>query len=249
MKGLIVKDIYCLKKQLTTYAFIIFGVVSVAVMFILSERYGNLSMAVSEMGEAGFDISSILKTSVMFFMVLPLVCTGNIADLFTYDKAASFYKTAASLPLGTEKRVLSKFITSFVFLAVGLAVDIAMAAVISAVSDIMSFSKCAGILVSLTAVMVIFLSLVITLNYAGVAPLYSTATPLAAAVIVFLIAKIKDMITALSGDDFSSMARFFRSVLNALETKFYLFAAAAALTAAACFFISVRLAKRKRGVA
>ena len=48
MKGLIIKDIFCLKKQIVTFAFIISGVVAVAVMFALSGQFGNLSTAASD---------------------------------------------------------------------------------------------------------------------------------------------------------------------------------------------------------
>ena len=248
MKGLIIKDLYCLKKQFVTFAFLISGVVAVAIMFVLSERYGNLRFAVSGMQEAGLDIASIVKISVMFFMLLPLVCTGNIADIFAYDKAASFYKTGASLPVPAEKRVLSKFVTAAAFLSAGLLVDVLMATVISSVSDIIVFSKCAGALVSLSACMLIYMSCVITLNYAGVSSLYSSFLPLAAAVIIVLAFRAKNIINALTNDDFGSMGRFFRSVINALETRPLVFLAAAAVFSAVCWYASVRIADRKRGV-
>lgn len=249
MKGLIIKDLYCLKKQFVTFAFIISGVVAVAIMFVLSERFGNLRFAVSDMEAAGFDIASVIKTAVMFFMLLPLVCTGNIADSFACDKAASFYKTGASLPVSTGKRVLSKFVTAMLFIAVGLAVDIAMAAVISSVSDIIMFVRCAGVLVSLASCMMIYVSFVITLSYAGVSSAYSTFLPLAAAAVIILAFKAKDIITALINDDFGSMGRIARAVINLTETRPYFFLLAAAVTAAVCFAVSIRLAERKRGVA
>ena len=182
-------------------------------------------------------------------MLLPLVCTGNIADSFADDRTASFYKTAASLPVSPEKRVLSKFVTAILFLAVGLAVDIAMAAVISSVSDIIEFSKCAGVLVSLSACMLIFMSFVILLNYAGIPSVYTTFIPVGAAVIIILALKIKDIANALFNDDVSSLARAFRALINAFESRSHLFIIAAVIIAALCWFVSVILAKRKRGVA
>ena len=249
MKGLIIKDIYCLKKQITTYGFVIFGVVAVTIMFVISERYGNLRLAVSGMEEAGFDIAAVVKTAVMFFMFLPIVCAGQIGDLFNYDASASFYKTAASLPLSAEKRVLSKFLTAFVFIVAGLAVDTAMAAVISAVSDIILFSKCMGTLVSLGSCMMIFTSCVITLDYAGVKPDYSNFYPVGAALILFLVLKFRDIKNALINDDFAAFSGFFHNLINNFESKPYLFAITAAIVSVLCYFISVYIAKAKRGVA
>lgn len=249
MKGLIVKDIYCLKKQLTTYTFVIIGVVAVAIMFVLSGRYGNLRISVSGMEEAGFDIAAVVKIAVMFFMLLPLVSTGDISNLFVYDKAASFYKVGASFPISVKKRVFSKFVTVFIFLAAGLVIDILMSAVMSAVSDIILFSKCIGTLVSITACMVIFTSLIIMFNYAGITPAYSTALPIVAFAVLFLIVKIKDVKSALINDDFASFSAFFHNLINAFENKPYYFIIAAVAVAAVCYFLSVFFADKKRGVA
>ena len=249
MKGLIIKDIYCLKKQITTYGFVIFGVVAVAIMFILSERYGNLRISVSGMEEAGFDIAAVVKIAVMFFMVLPLISTGDISNLFVYDKTASFYKVGASFPVSVKKRVLSKFLTVLMFFAAGLVIDILMSAVMSVVSDIILFSKCIGTLASITACMVVFTSLIIMLNYAGIAPEYSTALPIVVFAVLFLLVKIKDIKSAIINDDFASFSAFFHNLINAFENKPYYFLIAAAAVAAVCYFLSVFFADKKRGVA
>ncbi|MBQ6264806.1 MAG: ABC-2 transporter permease [Clostridia bacterium] len=249
MKGLIIKDIYCLKKQITTYGFVIFGVVAVAIMFILSERYGNLRISVSGMEEAGFDIAAVVKIAVMFFMVLPLISTGDISNLFVYDKTASFYKVGASFPVSVKKRVLSKFLTVLMFFAAGLVIDILMSAVMSVVSDIILFSKCIGTLASITACMVVFTSLIIMLNYAGIAPAYSTALPIVVFAVLFLLVKIKDIKSAIINDDFASFSAFFHNLINAFENKPYYFLIAAAAVAAVCYFLSVFFADKKRGVA
>ena len=249
MKGLIIKDIYCLKKQITTYGFVIFGVVAVAIMFVLSERFGNLRMTVSGMEEAGFDIAAVVKITVMFFMLLPIVCAGQIGDLFNYDASASFYKTAASMPVSTKKRVLSKFLTTFIFIAVGLVVDIAMAAVISSVSDIITFSKCMGTLFSLGSCMMIFTSSVITLDYTGVKPEYSYFYPVGAASVLFFVIKFRDIKNALINDDFAAFSGFFHHLINNFESRPYLFIIVAAVVSVLCYCISVYIAETKRGVA
>ncbi|MCR5151096.1 MAG: hypothetical protein K6B52_07710 [Clostridiales bacterium] len=249
MKGLIIKDLYCLKKQFQTFAFIITGVMAVGLMFVLSVNYGNLRPAVSGMEEAGFDITMSVKIAVMFFMLLPLVCAGNIADSFADDKTASFYKVAASLPTTTGKRVMSKFVTAMLFLASGLIIDIAAAGVISCVSDIMVFSKCISLLVSISACVMIGMSLTNTVIYAGVPPLYSVYIPPLTAGIIFFAVKIKSIINALTSGDVSGMARFVNAVIKAFEEHPAAFAISAFAVAAVSWFVSTRLALRKRGVA
>ena len=49
MKGLIIKDIMCLKKQLTVFIYVIIGVVVISVMYVLSAKFGNLALAGNEM--------------------------------------------------------------------------------------------------------------------------------------------------------------------------------------------------------
>ena len=45
MKGLIIKDFYCLKKQFMNYVAVIIGLFVITIMFILSFNYGNIYIA------------------------------------------------------------------------------------------------------------------------------------------------------------------------------------------------------------
>ena len=49
MRGLIVKDFYCLKKQIITFCVTLFAVVILSIMFVLSSRYGNIATGYQEM--------------------------------------------------------------------------------------------------------------------------------------------------------------------------------------------------------
>ena len=49
MKGLILKDVMCLKKQLTVFCHVIVGVIIVSLLYVLSARFGNLAEAGREM--------------------------------------------------------------------------------------------------------------------------------------------------------------------------------------------------------
>ena len=44
MKGLIIKDVMCLKKQLTVFIFVLIGVVAVSIMYVLSAKFGNIAL-------------------------------------------------------------------------------------------------------------------------------------------------------------------------------------------------------------
>ena len=49
MKGLIIKDIFCLRKQLKTFTFVLIGVFVLALMYVLSARFGNIAKAGADM--------------------------------------------------------------------------------------------------------------------------------------------------------------------------------------------------------
>ena len=79
MKGLIIKDFFCLKKQLINYVFVIVGVIAVSVLFVLSCRFGNIA----SYGQASeVDIAQLAGLALLLFMLVPLACTGDISNLF-----------------------------------------------------------------------------------------------------------------------------------------------------------------------
>ena len=53
MKGLIIKDIMCLRKQLITFIYVLIAVSVISVMYVLSARYGNLALAGRQMAKTG----------------------------------------------------------------------------------------------------------------------------------------------------------------------------------------------------
>ena len=59
MKGLIIKDIMCLKKQLTTFVYVISGVVVISILYVLSSRFGNLA----KVGKVLLDENNVVKIS------------------------------------------------------------------------------------------------------------------------------------------------------------------------------------------
>ena len=45
MKGLIIKDLMCLRKQLIIFSYVVIAVLVISVMFVLSARFGNIALA------------------------------------------------------------------------------------------------------------------------------------------------------------------------------------------------------------
>ena len=76
MNGLILKDIMCLRKQLTIFCYVIIGVMIVSVMFVLSTRFGNLAKNAAEMmaenSMTEYEINNLATLALVLFMFLPL---------------------------------------------------------------------------------------------------------------------------------------------------------------------------------
>ena len=116
MKGLIIKDIMCLKKQLTTFAYIIAGVVVISILYVLSSRFGNLAKAgVALLDEnnnmSQVDVKNLGSMVLVMFMLIPIVSVGDMLNVFIADGKAGFFKVSASLPVSMKKRMLSRFLT------------------------------------------------------------------------------------------------------------------------------------------
>lgn len=169
MRGLLIKDFFCLKKQLTNYGFVIAGVIFVSVMFVLSYSCGNIHAEVVRMIESGqdreADILRITNFVMLLFMLIPVACTADLSNLFTDDENVSFYKVAAAFPVSIGKRVACRFITGYLFIAVGVTVDLIMTVVLSALTDIISFGEFCGVIITFASLMLMYISLFILLAY------------------------------------------------------------------------------------
>ena len=117
MKGLVLKDLMCLRKQLMIFGYVVVGVLVLSVMFVLSARFGNIAMAnqamVATEGLSASDITNLSTNVLILFMLLPLATVGDFANVFTEDGKAGFFNVSSVLPISVKKRVLAKYVTIF----------------------------------------------------------------------------------------------------------------------------------------
>ena len=103
MKGLILKDVMCLKKQLTVFCYVIVGVIIVSLLYVLSARFGNLAEAGREMMRTDdmshTDVRNIGTLALVLFMLLPIATIGDMANVFESDGKAGFARVSAALPV------------------------------------------------------------------------------------------------------------------------------------------------------
>lgn len=262
MKGLIIKDLMCLRKQRITFIFTVICTVILGSMFVLSVRYGNIhTMNQSDPDLTELDVKTLGTMALTMFMLLPLAMAGDVATVFSYDSKAGFSKVGSSLPVSMPKRVMAKYATMFIMVGIGIVLDVVIAGVLSTLTDIIRFRDFFGIIMSMTAVMVVHASL--TILYAvcfgdgqeNAAMLVAIMT-MGIGVMVVMFPKLKklvqDMIemgvsngtdTPVSGSGLGGITQ----VMDFLKNRYYILLLIAAAVAVASYFGTVAIVKRKRG--
>lgn len=255
MKGLLIKDFYCLKKQLINYGFIIVGVIVISIMFVLSYNFGNIHAGFTEMIDSGqnteADIAIIASNALLIFMLIPIACTGDITNLITDDEKASFYKVASALPVSISKRVASRFIAGYLFIAIGVAVDFMMTIILTSLTGIISFGKFCGVIITFASVMMMYVSLFILFVYilGKGKTTYANIIPLLIGMAVCVCAVFKSVRAFLTGSDENALMDLYNRITEFMFHKSYILFLAAVIISVGSYFFAVYIAERKRGVA
>lgn len=256
MRGLVIKDLLCLKKQILLFAYTVAGVLVLSVMFVLSARFGNIAAANQEMmlenSLSDIDIKNISTTALILFMLIPIATVGDVTTIFRMDGKAGFSNVSSILPLPVNKRVMAKFLTVFLLFGIGVAVDVAISFVLSILTDIISFADFFGIIISAASLMSIYGALVIFFCFLfgygkeDYAILVSGAAILITAMLAN-IKKIKLIFTSVSAGD-SDSVDYITDFMNFIMHKYFILLGIAVLVIAVSYFASVEIVRKKGGV-
>lgn len=261
MKGLILKDVMCLKKQLTVFCYVIVGVIIVSLLYVLSARFGNLAEAGREMMRTDdmshTDVRNIGTLALVLFMLLPIATIGDMANVFEADGKAGFARVSAALPVPRWKRLLSRYCTIYALFGIGVLIDVVLAAVLGALTDIITFSGLFGIIISCASIMSIYSALVIffciLLGY-GKEQYVQILSILVMAVSFILvnignIRKIANNVAAnAEQNNGSEDLSFLFDALNFIKEKYWVLLLIAAGVSIGSYAASLALTERKRGV-
>lgn len=255
MKGLLIKDFFCLKKQLINYGFVIIGVIVISIMFVLSYNFGNIHAGFTQIIQSGQNTETVVtqmaRGAMLMVMLIPIACTADLSNLFTDDENASFYKVAASFPVSIEKRVACRFIAGYLFIAIGVAVDLIMMVILSSLTDIISFGKFCGTIITFASLILIYISIFILLAYllGNDKITYANVIPLLIGVAIYASAnfdKLKDFLTGIND---SALWELYDQATEFIFHKSYILFIAAIIISGTSYFAAVYIAERKRGVA
>ena len=259
MKGLIIKDIMCLRKQLTLFFFVMFGTVVISIMFVLSAKYGNIAvmgrqmLEINENGMSQIDIINLANTVMMLFMILPIACVGDMVNVFVADGKAGFNKVSCAIPLSVGKRLLARFLTIFALFGLGVAIDTLLAFILSFLTDICSFGEMFGVMITAASVVSIYSAVLIffciLLGYGR--EMYAQVFTILTIVGTFVIIRfksLKEICIRIFINEQGFDSDTFWKPLNFIKEKGYVFFIIACAVCILSYFCSLRIAERKRGV-
>ena len=169
MKGLITKDLYCLRKSIKLLLGVTAGIIILSVLFVISTRCGNLADAIKvteaeNPDETGM-VLAMFEVGVWVSLAVPLAFIANITDCFKEDHRADFHKFLFTMPLKYQVIVGSRYITCLIYVLVSYAGSMLAAFFVSLASDTYKFSELAGIISMVAAVFIVYVAVVLVLVY------------------------------------------------------------------------------------
>ena len=256
MKGLILKDIYCLRTRIMTYVLTLVAALAIGILISLSSEYGNMRLDVM-MGDAATvsedDLAAhkvMLGGATFLAILLPLGVGFDGIMTFHMDEKANFGDVLRTMPVKPVEIVLARFSTAYGFLLTGYVSSILIALLISPVVKIFTLAEMIHAGTVLTCALAIGLGVVCCAHFMwskktcekifiGV---FLGAYAIFAIAIVTLSNRYGDQVDAIMNTFMDKVKILFDNCLTWLIPV-------ALLMTVVCFFVSVLIVKRKgRGV-
>ena len=252
MKGLILKDIYCLRTRIMTYVLTLVAALVIGILISLSSEYGNMRLDVM-MGDAATvsedDLAAhkvMLGGATFLAILLPLGVGFDGIMTFHMDEKANFGDVLRTMPVKPVEIVLARFSTAYGFLLTGYISSVLIALLISPVVEVFTLGEmihagtvmtcalaaglgvacCAYFMWKKKTVEYIFIGV-----FLGVYAIFAIA-------IVTLSNRYGDQVDAI-------MNTFMDKVKILFENSLVWLIPVALLMTVVCFFVSVLIVKRK----
>lgn len=242
MKGLIIKDLMCMKKQLILYSYVTVSVIVISIMFVLSAKHGNIHEGMQFTIEHNpvdeSDVANMYTMAMMFFMLLPAACICDPTAILREDNKAGFADFAAALPVPTNKRILAKYISCFWLFVINGIFTVILSFVLSKLTDIVSFGGFLNMELFLTGILVVLAALTIMLNIVIGKGKEIFASIISASLIAISLAI--PLVRAATSNN--------QAILRFPREKGYMVLLFAVAIVVVSYFVSVFAAQKKRGV-
>lgn len=163
MAGLIYKDICCLKKSLRIFVVITLGTIGMAVLFILSMKYGNVAKITTIMSQEEF--FEFFQVSIWCVLILPIASSAMIQECFKEDTKANFQKCLYTLPVKEEIVVGSRYLTGVNCLFLGFLGTLVASGSIALTTDAFRFTQLLAYSVTFLAILIVYEAFVMFVLY------------------------------------------------------------------------------------
>lgn len=256
MKGLILKDIYCLRTRIMAYVLTLVAALAIGILISLSSEYGNMRLDVV-MGDAATvsddDLAAhkvMLGGATFLAILLPLGVGFDGIMTFHMDEKANFNDVLRTMPVKPVEIVLARFSTAYGFLLTGYISSVLIALLISPVVEVFTLGE------MIHAGTVMTCALTAGLGVACCALFMwskKTCEKIFIGVFLGVYAAFAIAIVTLSnryGDQVDAIMNTFMDKVKILfENSLTWLIPVALLMTVVCFFVSVLIVKRKgRGV-
>ncbi|MBO4670093.1 MAG: ABC-2 transporter permease [Lachnospiraceae bacterium] len=264
MKGILIKDVYCLKRKLFYWGITVFMAGAVCLMFVISSKHGNLAKFFAEWentedpesaADAVFMIPFLCKWVLSIFLLLPLAAAFDLVQsVFTDDENASFYKVAASLPVSRFERVGARATLIAAALSSGIVIDMILLAFCVPATDLLTYREAMEVVMAFAGVALLCQSVALWFGYrfGAKAAMYGNLLTLAGLAVLTVLGNLKLLKrTFTAPDELKSgyLYDLFDKAVSFLENKGHFVLLIAVPVFAVCYFAACSAAVRKRGVA
>lgn len=168
MKGLVIKDIYVLKKNIPVFVSVTVGVMVLGVLFVLSAKYGNIAEGLKEMrqepmGEETF--FAAYQMAVWAVLILPLTFLTIAVECFKADGRNGFYKVEKSLPVPYWEVVAARYISSMILSGICLLASLCSGYMVSLATEVYTYQQIAQYTLSIFGLLFLYNMMVFPLYY------------------------------------------------------------------------------------
>ncbi len=252
MKGLIIKDLMCLKNSIRTFFFVSIATLVISVMAVLSAKFGNIALLEKISVDNGFNVSPLkmLWFAISIMVMMPIMSIGDIiSGVFAADSNAGFAVVSSAMPVSVKRRVEARYLSVLSMCGAGVLASLIIAMVLSFFTDIMSAGEFVGLIFMASSVMLIYVAIEMVMILA-----LNKASDYSAHLSFLIMCIAGGIVLAIRWDSVKLMVfelRFYDIAEDAIKlfsSGWYIFVLIAAVCLAFSFFMSVHLAERKRGV-
>lgn len=255
VKGLLIKDYYCLKKSLKSFLLLTIGVILIGIMFAISMEHGNMKIAAAGTAvEAGVDEATtfdMFRVAVWLVIIIPMAFVGNVIDCFKEDMRADFGKQLFSLPVRSCQIVGARYLACIIYALVSFVGALIAAVCISGASEQYPLSELLSVAVIFGSVMVAYLCIVMCFIYllgTKYADYIQAAPFLIALIVVAILSNVK-MMNMEEAELDVLMKNMWGTVKGFVTQNAGIFLLVALVVLMVTYFASVKIVEKRRGKA